>query len=207
MQQFSLPPSASGLRDNASRGAVADFLRAQIRPGADLAFVSAYFTIYAYYALHATLDQIGHLRFLFGEPRFVRTVDPAHDEGKAFALGEDGLHLTTLLSQRPVARACARWIEAKVAIRSVRQAGLLHGKLYHINNGGVEEAIIGSSNFTVRGLGLAPAGNNLELNLIVDSARDRRDLKVWFDELWANADLVTDVRAEVLAHLRTTRRS
>ena len=196
------PTQESGIRDNRSRGAVGDFLRSQVRAGAELSFVSAYFTIYAYHALHGTLDQIAHLRFLFGEPRFVRTVDSSHDQGKAFTIGEEGLHLTTLLSQRPVARACAAWIAQKVEIRSVKQAGLLHGKLYHVNNAGIEEAILGSSNFTVRGLGLAPVGNNIELNLVVDSARDRRDLKAWFDELWNSPDLVTDVRDEVLQHLR-----
>ena len=63
-------------------------------------------------------------------------------------------------------------------IRSIRHAQLLHGKMYHIANAGVEEAILGSSNFTVRGLGLGAGNNNIELNLEVDSARDRRDLKI-----------------------------
>ena len=53
--------------------------------------------------------------------------------------------------------------------------------MYHIANAGVEEAILGSSNFTVRGLGLGTGNNNIELNLEVDSNRDRRDLKTWFD--------------------------
>jgi len=191
----------SGIRDNRAHGRVGDFIREQTHPGAALSFVSAYFTIYAYHALHGTLDQIERLRFLFGEPRFVRTVDPSHDQGKAFTIGEDGLHLTTLLSQRPVARACADWIRQKVAIRSVTQAGLLHGKLYHINNAGLEQALLGSSNFTVRGLGMAANRNNIELNLVVDSARDLRALKAWFDELWDDPDLVTDVKEEVLTYL------
>lgn len=192
---------ASGIRDNRSRGSVGDFLREQIKPGAQLSIVSAYFTIYAYHALKETLDQIDQLRFLFGEPRFLRAIDPERAEAKAFSVQEDGLKLATLLSQRAVARACADWIRQKVAIRSVKQAGLLHGKLYHIHNGGLEEALIGSSNFTVRGLGLAPDKNNIELNLVVDSNRDRRDLKQWFDELWANDELVVDVRDEVLRYL------
>jgi len=74
--------------------------------------------------------------------------------------------------------------------------------MYHIARAGVEEAIIGSSNFTVRGLGLAPAHNNIELNLEVDSNRDRRDLKAWFDQLWDNRDLVEDVKEEVLRYLQ-----
>lgn len=37
------------------------------------------------------------------------------------------------------------------------------GKMYHVDNGGVEKAILGSSTFTVRGLGLGADGNNIEL--------------------------------------------
>ena len=74
--------------------------------------------------------------------------------------------------------------------------------MYHIANGGVEDAILGSSNFTVRGLGLGSSGNNIELNLIVDGNRDRQELKQWFDEIWSNDDLVKDVKKEVLAYLR-----
>ncbi len=39
------------------------------------------------------------------------------------------------------------------------------------------------------------------LNLEVDSNRDRRDLKVWFDELWNDPALVEDVKADVLQYL------
>lgn len=191
----------SGIRDNHSRGRVGDFLREQVQPGALLSIVSAYFTIYAYHELRGTFDQIEHLRFLFGEPRFIRTVDPERGEAKSFTIQEDGLKLATLLSQRRVARECADWIRRKVAIRSVKRAGLLHGKLYHISNDGIDEALIGSSNFTVRGLGMAQAHNNIELNLVVDSSRDRRDLKQWFDEIWENGELVADVRDEVLQYL------
>ena len=92
-------------------------------------------------------------------------------------------------------------MKAKVQIRSVKQANLLHGKMYHIDRNGVEDAITGSSNFTVRGLGLGNAGNNIELNLEVDSKRDRRDLKAWFDEIWDDEALVEDVKNEVLQYL------
>jgi SNF2 family DNA or RNA helicase len=78
---------------------------------------------------------------------------------------------------------------------------MLHGKMYRVANAGVEDAILGSSNFTVRGLGLGNGDSNIELNLIVDSNRDRHELKQWFDELWDNHALVEDVKAEVLQYL------
>jgi hypothetical protein len=139
--------------------------------------------------------------FLFGEPRFVKSLDPDKTTGKAFKIEDDALQLRDRLQQKRIARDCAEWIGSKVQIRSVRQSNLLHGKMYHIDNGGTQEAILGSSNFTMRGLGLSPSGNNIELNLEVDSNRDRRDLKAWFDEIWADTGLVADVKQEVLLYL------
>jgi hypothetical protein len=195
------PPNNSGIRDNHHRGAVADFLKTKIHAGSRLSVVSAYFTIYAYDALRENLDQIEHLDFLFGEPRFISSLDPDKTDKKSFKIEDEGLKLANRLEQKRVARDCAEWIRQKVDIRSIRHAQLLHGKMYHIANAAVEEAILGSSNFTVRGLGLGAVSNNIELNLEVDSNRDRRDLKIWFDELWNDPTLVEDVKAEVLQYL------
>lgn len=196
------PINTSGLRDNHSRGTVAEFLNEKIRPGSNLSIVSAYFTIYAYDAMKEAFERANHLDFLFGEPSFVNRLDPTKTEKKAFIVDGAGLALTNKLQQKRVARECADWIERKVDIKTITRSNLLHGKMYHINNAGVEEAILGSSNFTVRGLGLGADANNLELNLVVDSNRDRQELKQWFDELWANPDLVKDVKPEVLNYLR-----
>ena len=163
--------------------------------------MSAYFTIYAYDALRTKPDQIEHCDFLFGEPTFVNRLDPDKTEKKSFLLNESGMRLTNQLQQKRVARQCADWIKAKVDIRTIKQTNLLHGKMYHVAHAGVEDAIIGSSNFTVRGLGLGAEGNNIELNLVVDSNRDRHELKEWFSEIWNDDQLVTDVKDEVLSYL------
>lgn len=195
------PSQTSGIRDNHQRGSVGDFLKAKIQDRSKLSIVSAYFTIYAFEHLKAQLTQIDELRFLFGEPRFIRSLDPDKTDKKSFNIEDDGLRLQNRLEQKRVAKECAAWIGSKVQIRSVKQTNLLHGKMYHISRNGVEDAIMGSSNFTVRGLGLGDSGNNIELNLEVDSGRDRRDLKAWFDELWNDESLVEDVKDEVLQYL------
>lgn len=192
---------SSGIRDNHTRGTTGDFLREKIQNGSKLSIVSAYFTIYAYEALKDKLDNIENLQFLFGEPRFVKSLDPDKTDKKAYNLEDNSMALANRLSQRRAAKECMDWISSKVEIRSIKKSNLLHGKMYHIANGGVEDAIIGSSNFTVSGLGEAKNTSNIELNLIVDSNRDRRDLKDWFDAIWQNEELVEDVKDDVLTYL------
>lgn len=190
----------SGIRDNRSRGDVHEFLSEHAVASSSLSVVSAYFTAYAYDRMRATLDQVGQLRFLFGEPRFLKDADNVGLVPPAFSLGESGLQLTDQVRHRAAALRCAQWIRDRVEIRSVKRAGLLHGKLIHVNDGRREHALVGSSNFTINGLGLGNS-SNIELNLIVDSDRDRADLLTWFDELWSNANLTVDVREEVLRTL------
>jgi hypothetical protein len=192
---------ASGIYDNFLRGNIGDFLRRKIIDGADLSIVSAYFTIYAYEALKDKLDSINSLRFLFGEPKFIKTIDPEKNESKVYSLEENHIQLSNQLNQKRTAKDCADWIENKVEIRSITKTNFLHGKMYHINNENINDAILGSSNFTVHGLGLGENQNNVELNYEINDKRDRKDLLEWFNTLWNDKKLTEDVKAEVLKYL------
>ena len=189
------------IRDNHDRGTVGDFLKANIEDGSSLSVVSAYFTIHAFEALKEYLWEIDGLRFLFGEPDFIKNLDARNTDPKAFKIEDEGLQLDKPLQQRPIAQECADWIKDKVEIKSTRQSNLLHGKMYHIANNGVEKAIMGSSNFTVQGLGLGQSNNNIELNLEVEDDQDRQDLKAWFDDVWNDDERVEDVKKKVIDRL------
>jgi hypothetical protein len=176
----------SSIRDNHSRGTVGDFLISNIKNGSELSIVSAYFTIYAYHKLKTELESVNHLNFLFGEPTFIKSLDPNKTNKRDFKIEDDKLviPIENRLTQKAIARDCSEWIKSKVAIKSLVKPNFLHGKMYHIaQESGVEKAIVGSSNFTVNGLGLG-GSPNIELNLIVDSDRDRMDVKEWFQEMW-----------------------
>ena len=190
----------SSIRDNRNRGIIGDFLKEKIKENSKLSFVSAYFTIYAYDKLKEKLDKIDSLDFLFGEPKFITSLDPEKNKPKSFGIEDNHLELNERLEQKIVAKECSDWIREKVNIKSIRNFDFLHGKMYHIDNNGVDDAIIGSSNFTVRGLGLNEQ-SNIELNLEVNDRRDREDLKKWFYETWNDDELVEDVKQKVLDYL------
>jgi hypothetical protein len=103
-------PKRSGFRDNHFCGSVADFLKPYLQSGSRLSVVSAYLTIYTYEALKEHLDQIEHMDFLFGEPTFVKSLDPDNTEKKQLIIDADGLKLANALQQKRFAKDCAAWI-------------------------------------------------------------------------------------------------
>lgn len=190
----------SGIRDNANRGSAGGFLKDRLTDGSELRVVSAYFSIYAYDSLSEELQRSQKIKFLFGEPHYA-----AQDLGKeqshfTIGLADQAMSLELNLRNRAVAQECAQWIEQKVDIKSIKNR-LVHGKLYHIDDQRRDYAMLGSSNFTLNGLGVRSDGN-LELNIIVDSDRDRDDLKAWFEEIWNDEDSVQDVKQLVLSELK-----
>lgn len=192
------------IRDNKNCGSVGQFIKENISENSDLAIVSAYFTIYAFDKLHNELNSIKNLRFLFGEPTFIKSIDPSKINKRDFKIEDDKLviPIESRFSQKAISKECTNWIREKVEIRSMVKPNFLHGKLYHITKqNGVEKAIVGSSNFTVNGIGLG-GSPNIELNIIIDSERDRTDLKKWFDLLWTDqTGLVEDVKDQVIKYL------
>ena len=180
------------------RAAVADQLRRNLAAATAFDLVSAYFTIYGYELLAEELEKVAAVRFLYGDPTSVEQLDPGEREPKAFELTERGLAPGYALQQRELARRCGEWVKSdRVAIRSVRQANFLHGKLYLTDGPAGGAAIVGSSNFTKRGLGGGDRAN-LEINLATTDAAALAELGEWFNRLWNNGQRTEDVKGRVL---------
>jgi len=186
------------------------WLKTHLRAGARLRVASAYFTVGAFGVLKKELGAIETMRFLFGDPGFLERVDETK-EVASFVLQDGTLKLNGQLKQNTLALECAAWMRERVAIRSIRSGRLSHGKLYHLEYPNPLEAfgkselknaaLVGSSNFTVSGLGAGKLGGNLELNLEAYDDRDRDALAAWFDGLWQNEEFTRDVKDEVLGYL------
>lgn len=198
--------------DNRKRGTVGEYLKENIDKDSKLSIVSAYFTVYAFNELKKELNGIKELRFLFGEPAFVK--DDNLKERKEFIIdktkrefnlsdNEVELILKNEMLQKGIARECASWIRKKVQIKSLIKPDFLHGKCYIIENKkNDKKAVVGSSNFTVSGLGLKEQ-SNMELNVFSENKSHVIELLEWFDEIWNNEELVEDVKEEVLKSIET----
>ena len=187
------------LDNSNTKTSVGRYLQRQLAGNAKtLRIVSAYFTMYAYRELRVQLQRITTVRFLYGDPGSVGEIDPGEKAGKGFHVTETGLSPTEALKQKSLARECAEWIKKSVQVRTIKQANFLHGKMYHIERpDDSDTAVVGSSNFTWRGLGFEH-GANLELNLPVTAPATCDELKQWFDELWRDKARTEDAKQEVL---------
>jgi len=188
--------------DNQDRK-LGDFLNQELDSVTKLSIVSAYFTIYAYHDLKDQLDMIKELRFLYRNPGGLQVIDPSKSDHKDYRLTDDGgIELKQILSQKPIAQACEKWIRGRVEIRTIQKSNFLHGKLYHLDQGKKNsKVVLGSSNFTRRGLGFG-GSPNIELNLEVGHEPDRWPLLEWFNQLWSDHDLTRDAKQEVLEILQ-----
>lgn len=175
---------------------VADYLRKNLHSADAFRLVSAYFSIYGYEQLEDALDIVDEVRFLFGDPASVEDVDPGSAEPKSFDVTEKGLAPNHALQQKFLAQRCAEWVSRdSVTIRSIAQANFLHGKLYLTAPN--PSSVVGSSNFTRRGLG-ASSHSNIEINLASTDIEICAELREWFDQIWADDKLTTDAKQKVL---------
>ena len=175
---------------------VADYLRKNLQSANAFRLVSAYFSIYGYEELENALDTVDDVRFLFGDPASVEDVDPGRAEPKSFDVSEKGLNPNHALKQKFYAERCAEWVSRDtVSIRSIAQANFLHGKLYLTSP--PIRSLVGSSNFTKRGLG-ASSRANIEINLASDDAEIYAELREWFDHIWSDYKLTYDAKQQVL---------
>ena len=175
---------------------VASYLRKRLRDSNAFRLVSAYFSIYGYEELADVLNTVDEVRFLYGDPTSVDDVDPGEAEPKAFNVTEKGLAPRHSLNQKFLAQRCAEWVgRDTISIRSIAQANFLHGKLYLTSP--PARSIVGSSNFTRRGLG-ASSQSNIEINFASNDPEIYAELREWFDRIWSDDKLTTDVKQQVL---------
>ena len=96
----------SSIRGNHSHGTVGDFLKQTVSNNSDVSIVSTYFKIYAYHHLKDNLDSINNLRFLFGEPTFIKSMDPYKVNTLEFKIKDDKISIPP--AARLTQKHCAR---------------------------------------------------------------------------------------------------
>ena len=196
--------------DNKQQGRVIDELRPGLRPGAKLAVISAYFTIYAYEALKKELAGIEEMRFIFTTPSYIKQKSDFQREfyiasrsmGNRLSGNDFELKLRNKLTQSAIAKECAEWLRKKVRIKSYRETNPAQMRLVYVEDKEPEQdiAIQGTVDFSSDGLGLTPSLRN-DANTCMYGRTATQGFLQLFDGIWENPAAVEDVTEKVLSEM------
>ncbi len=190
--------------DNVNKTVKGD-LEVSVSKGDKLSIAAACFSIYAYQALKAQLDEIEELRFIFTSPTYLR--EKAPKEKREFYIPrltrerslygtEFEVKLRNELTQKAIARECADWIKKKVRFRTNVTGGVINPFLdVQQADGGCSYTPI--NGFTTADLG-CERGNNIAVPTVKFTHAESRQLLDSFNQVWGDKSLLQDVTEQVL---------
>ncbi len=189
---------------------VIDDLRTQLGAHSRVAIAAAGFSIYAYEALKAELEQVDELRFIFTSPTFNKEraskqkrefyIPKQHRERNLYG-NEFEIKLRNQLSQRAVARECADWIRRKARFKSNVSQGVMNGFL-HLQQPYKGYTYMPFNEFTTTELG-CERGNNICPGMVRMASPVAEQYLRNFDELWADEEKFHDVTDTIIENIET----
>ncbi len=190
-------------------------LKQTLKPGATFKVAASCFSIYAYEALKAELEQIEELEFIFTAPTFVadEVTDKIRKERREFHIpklgrerslygGEFEIQLRNKLTQRAIARECADWLRRKARFKSNRSNAPMQ-QFACVQAGGADTAYMPLHGFTAVDLGYQQ-GNAVSnfVNQVDDPALTSQYLNL-FDQIWNDPAKLEDVTTQICDHIAT----
>lgn len=203
--------------DNVSR-LLGDDLKRSLKPGAKLKVAASCFSMYAYEALKAELEQIEGLDFIFTSPTFLpdEVTDRIRKERREFHIpkldrerslygSEFEIQLRNKLTQRAVARECADWLRRKATFKSNRSKAPMQ-QFACVQADGADTAYMPLHGFTAVDLGYEP-GN--AVSNLVNKMDEPSFTATWlslFDQIWNDPEKLEDVTSQICEHIATVYR-
>lgn len=190
-------------------------LKQTIGKGTRLKIAASCFSIYAFEALKAELSKVESLQFIFTSPTFIpnEVTDRMRKERREFfipkATRENGLYgtefeiqLRNKLTQRAVARECAEWIRKKARFKSNASKAPMQ-QFIHSGGEAGSAAYMPISGFTAVDLGYQKGDAVSNFVTRVDDQHHTEVYLQLFNQIWNDADKVTDVTAAICAHIES----
>lgn len=190
-------------------------LKSSIKPNARLKIAASCFSIYAYESLKSELEKINSLEFIFTSPTFVpdEVTDKLKKHRREFFIpkasresalygSEFEIKLRNKLTQRAIARDCARWVRNKATFRSNRTKAQMQ-QFICAENAGEDVAYAPLHGFTAIDLGYqqGDAVSNF-VNRLDESIHTNTYLQL-FDQIWNDPTKLQDVTEAICDHIES----
>jgi SNF2 family DNA or RNA helicase len=200
--------------DNISR-LLGDDLKRSLKPGAKLKIAASCFSMYAYEALKAELEQVEELEFIFTSPTFVadEVTDRIRKERREFHIpkldrerslygSEFEIQLRNKLTQRAIARECADWLRRKAKFRSNCNRAPMQ-QFACVDASGNNTVYLPLHGFTAVDLGYQQ-GNAVSnfVNKLDEASLTAQYLSL-FEQIWNDPEKLEDVTAQICEHIDT----
>ena len=179
------------LLDNKTSGHVGIELKKHSFSGSRLSVLSSLFTLYGFASLRHELKQLESARIIFSE------WDSTNLQN---LVGSDSdVRLLNQLQQKRIASEFSQWLANKAEVKaSVRpQPGQ---NIIHLGATEQSFAISGSATLSPTGLGDMRC-DSLHMNIGLSDLESTRQLLTWFDNVWADAQNLRDIKNDLIAKL------
>src|SRR4051812_15348463 len=198
--------------DNINR-LLGDSLKETVKPGSKLKIAASCFSIYAYEALRAELEQVESLEFIFTSPTFVpgEATDKVKKEHREFHIpklererslygSEFEVRLRNELTQRAIAKECAEWLRKKAVFRSNHGDAPMQ-QFACVAGPDAESVYMPLHGFTAVDLGYE-TGNAIS-NLVnrFDEPSATKTYLSLFDQIWNDPKKLEDVTSKLYEHI------
>ncbi len=192
-----------------------DDLKASIKTQSKVKIAASCFSIYAYEALKAEFSKIESFEFIFTSPTFIanEVTDKVRKERREFFIprssrenslygSEFEIQLRNKLTQRAIARECARWIRDKATFRSNKTKAQMQ-QFVCLAKGAEKTSYLPLQGFTAVDLGYqqGDAVSNF-INRLDDERSTEKYLEL-FNQIWNDPLKVQDVTEAICDHIES----
>ncbi len=189
---------------------VRDDMAETLEKGSKASVAAACFSIYAYQALKKQLDDIDEFRFIFTSPTFI--TEKTQKQKREFYIPrlnrENSLYGTEFevklrneMTQRAIAKECAKWIKKKATFKSNVTGENMNGFMT-IDSDTQQTAYMPLNGFTTVDIGCDRGNNSYNIVNKIEAPFTEEYIKV-FEKLWNDKEKLQDVTNAVIENIAT----
>ena len=187
---------------------VRDDMKKSIKKGSKVSIAAACFSMYAYQELKDELDKIDEFRFIFTSPTFINKhtekqkrefyIPRLNRESSLYGT-EFEIKLRNEMTQRIIAKECARWVSHKAVFKSNTTTEHMGGFMT-INNPSEQIAYLPLNGFTTVDIGCDRGNNSFNMVNRMSAPHSTRYMQL-FDSLWNDREKMQDVTDTVIENI------
>ena len=190
-----------------------DDIKSELKKGSKLKIVASCFSIYAFNALKEELKNIKELQFIFSLPTFIedKIADKLKKESREFYIPNEvrentlygtpfEVKLKNKLTQKVIARECAKWIEEKVKFKSNISAASVPNFIA-INREDKDIVYMPVTNFTTGELGYEKDNAIFQAITKLDDVPGTAMFLKQFESMWNDGKKFEDVTDKIVEYI------